>query len=215
MSPRRPEQNEEIRAERRKQILETAIPLFARQGFDATSVSQIAREAGVSHGTIFLYFPTKEELFTAAVVEPLLDAEVHYRSILQGEGSPLDRIERLIREQVTIFALGESKVRLIHSVLGQRDRFAHLLPEIYAYTDRYARTLSPLIVEGQRAGELGPGDPRAIAFAYFAYLNGVTLISDPPGSAYFQETLETFIAYGLRLFAPLKEDHPHGHRLPG
>lgn len=202
MAPRKREQNEELRAQRRLQIIEAAIPLFAVKGFDATSVSEVAKAAGMSHGTVFLYFPTKEALFQAAVMEPLDQMEEQHRGIVLGGGSPLERIRRMVREQIDTFAHWDSYVRLVHNVLGQKDRFPDLLPAIYGFTARYAAILEPVITEGQQLGELGPGDPRGIAYAYFAYLNGVSLIIDRPGSPYFQETVDAFSHYALRLFAP-------------
>src|SRR6266545_2244206 len=53
---------------RRAQIVEAALGLFARQGFDGTSTKQIARSAGVAEGLIFHYFPTKAQLLTAVLV---------------------------------------------------------------------------------------------------------------------------------------------------
>jgi AcrR family transcriptional regulator len=52
---------------RRAQILETALGLFARQGFDGTSTKQIAQSAGIAEGLIFHYFPTKAQLLTAVL----------------------------------------------------------------------------------------------------------------------------------------------------
>ena len=52
---------------RRAQIVEAALGLFARQGFDGTSTKQIARSAGVAEGLIFHYFPTKAQLLTAVL----------------------------------------------------------------------------------------------------------------------------------------------------
>lgn len=215
MAPRRSEQNEAIRAGRRQQILGAAIPLFARQGFDATSVSQVAREAGVSHGTVFLYFPTKEDLFRAAVMEPLAEAERHYRGIVQGEGSPLARMKRMMGEQLRVIANQDHVLRLAYNVVGQRDRLPALVQEIYAFTGRYAEIVGALVAEGQRRGELGPGNPQAIAWAYLAYLNGVVLLADPPGSPYFEETLETFAQVGLRLFNPIREGTDDAGHLSG
>lgn len=56
-----------LSAERREQILEAAVRLWTRQGFDATTLEALAREAGIAKGTIYLYFSTKEELVAAAV----------------------------------------------------------------------------------------------------------------------------------------------------
>jgi AcrR family transcriptional regulator len=58
-------------AARREQILETALKLFAAQGFDATSTRQIAREARIAEGLIFHYFPTKASLLTAILGDRL------------------------------------------------------------------------------------------------------------------------------------------------
>src|SRR5262245_22564005 len=53
-------------AERREQILDAALRLWTRKGFDATTVDDLAREAGVAKGTVYLYFATKEALLAAA-----------------------------------------------------------------------------------------------------------------------------------------------------
>jgi AcrR family transcriptional regulator len=60
----RREEHEELR---RAQILEAALAVFSREGFHATRVEAIAREAGLAKGTIYLYFPTKDALLSAAV----------------------------------------------------------------------------------------------------------------------------------------------------
>ena len=60
--------------ERRKEarpgeLLEAALDLFVEKGFTATRVEEVAARAGVSKGTLFLYFPSKEDLFKAVVRE--------------------------------------------------------------------------------------------------------------------------------------------------
>lgn len=50
------------RAERREQIMETAVKLFARQGFERTTTREIAAEAGISEGTIYRYFESKRDI---------------------------------------------------------------------------------------------------------------------------------------------------------
>ena len=55
--------------DRRRQILDAAIRVFARQGFHACRVSDIAREAGVAHGLIYHYFDSKDEILNELFVE--------------------------------------------------------------------------------------------------------------------------------------------------
>ncbi len=56
-------------AKKRRQIIDGACRIFLAQGFDAASMGAIAREAGVSKGTLYVYFKSKEELFEAIVEE--------------------------------------------------------------------------------------------------------------------------------------------------
>lgn len=63
-----------VKRERRKEarpreLLASALDLFVEKGFAATRVEEVAHQAGVSKGTLFLYFPTKDELFKAVVRE--------------------------------------------------------------------------------------------------------------------------------------------------
>jgi TetR/AcrR family transcriptional regulator len=73
LPPVRPE-DVQAKRERRKEarpgeLLEAALDLFVEKGFAATRSEEVAARAGVSKGTLFLYFPTKEELFKAVVRE--------------------------------------------------------------------------------------------------------------------------------------------------
>ena len=67
-----------ITAERQLQILKAAMAVFTRKGFEAATVPEIARQAGIATGTIYLYYPNKRELFIAVIknliiTAPLLD----------------------------------------------------------------------------------------------------------------------------------------------
>lgn len=72
MSPRTKKQYEEIREERRQQIMQAALELFANKGFDATSISMIAKEAGISKGLMYNYFESKENLI-AEIMDQIID----------------------------------------------------------------------------------------------------------------------------------------------
>jgi AcrR family transcriptional regulator len=51
----------------RKKLIDTAIHIFARQGITATTTADVAKAAGVSHGTVFLHFPCRDDLVFAAI----------------------------------------------------------------------------------------------------------------------------------------------------
>ena len=79
---RPPTSRQRMAAARREQILETALELFAAQGFDATSTRQIAKAVGVAEGLIFHYFPTKASLLTA-ILEDRLEGRRAFRTRLR------------------------------------------------------------------------------------------------------------------------------------
>jgi AcrR family transcriptional regulator len=79
---RQPTVRQRQAAARQKQILKTALKLFAAQGFDATSTRQIAKEAGIAEGLIFHYFPTKASLLTA-ILEDRLEGRRAFRTQLR------------------------------------------------------------------------------------------------------------------------------------
>lgn len=62
MSPRTKQQNEKIRQEKSRLILESALKLFADKGYHTSSISQIAKAAGISKGLVYNYFESKEDL---------------------------------------------------------------------------------------------------------------------------------------------------------
>ncbi|MFH2143921.1 MAG: TetR/AcrR family transcriptional regulator [Bacteroidota bacterium] len=62
MSPKTEDQFKSIREEKRKLILDTALTLFANHGYHSTSISNIAKQAGISKGLMYNYFGGKEEL---------------------------------------------------------------------------------------------------------------------------------------------------------
>jgi AcrR family transcriptional regulator len=68
MSPRSAEQFEKIRTDRKEAIMESALKIFAEESYHATSVSRIAKDAGISKGLMYNYFDSKEELLNELIV---------------------------------------------------------------------------------------------------------------------------------------------------
>lgn len=194
---------EEERRERRAAILQAAIDLFAQRGFADAGISDIARAAGVSHGTVFLYFASKEALLRAAVLEPLEEFAARSLEIMEGEASALERVRGLVRDQVREMAAGRSYLQVVGEARARVDRFGDLAVETTAIIYRVVSRLAGLVAEGMEAGELAPGVPDIIAASYIAYLNGIALVvrnsEDDP-------VWEHLVDQGLRLFAPTKGD---------
>src|SRR5256712_10584197 len=100
----RPKRRAKRRWRRRKdarpaELVAAALEVFVEKGFAATKLADVARRAGVTKGTVYLYFDSKEALFKAVVRETIVPV------IAQGEalarsftGSARELVERLVRE---------------------------------------------------------------------------------------------------------------------
>lgn len=93
MSPKTKEQYEEIRQQSKTAIMEAALELFAAKGFARTSISDIAKAAGISKGLMYNYFESKEQLLHAIVKGAMEEAE---SVMLQTMTEPADPKEQLL-----------------------------------------------------------------------------------------------------------------------
>jgi TetR/AcrR family transcriptional regulator len=95
--------DQQARRERRKEarpgeLLDAALDLFVEKGFAATRSEEVAARAGVSKGTLFLYFPSKEELFKAVVRENISGRFAEFQQEFERfEGSTADMVRYAMR----------------------------------------------------------------------------------------------------------------------
>src|SRR5437764_4481955 len=153
---------ERKKAQTRQAIAEAAQRLFAERGFDAVTVAEVAREADVSQGTVFNYFPTKEELFYSGMV--VFEAELveAVRGRPAGESAlaafrrfVLDGTGRLAREDVAEVIATAGRVVNASVALQARER---------AIVAEYTDALAALLAEETGAGA-GDVESRAAASA--------------------------------------------------
>ncbi|MED3563013.1 TetR/AcrR family transcriptional regulator [Bacillus xiapuensis] len=94
MSPRTPEQNEEIRQQRTSQILGAAREVYLEKGFLAAEIGEIAKKAGIARGLVYYYYKDKYVLFQT-LFEGTLAAAVQFVSArLKNDQPPLKRLQQ-------------------------------------------------------------------------------------------------------------------------
>ena len=169
---------------KRSQIMEAAVRLFAEEGFDATSMQDIAREAGVAKGTMYLYFPSKDELI-AQVYRHCYRMDVEAcRAGLEQEKTALDKLCRRL-DNIMDFALShplESRIeRLYGSRPGSMRRPGDCLEELY-------EDIEAVVREGIDRGELKNLPSELLSQIYYGIATAMYLSfqADPERWAYPQ-----------------------------
>ena len=132
--------------ERRAQLLDVGTELFSTHSFEELSMAQIAREAGVSKALLYHYFPSKEELFKAAVAEAA--AELAMRTAPDESLPPLEQVRGSTRAFVGwIGERGPAYMKLLQSV-GTVPELRETLTAIRDLTS--SRILEGLVPEAER-----------------------------------------------------------------
>jgi AcrR family transcriptional regulator len=131
---------------KRQQILEGANRVFSQMGFDAASMNDITREAGVSKGTIYVYFDSKEELF--------MELCNHYREILFADiyhalESDGDLREALIEFGTALATVVTSDVviRAQRVVIGVAERMPSMSRDFYERGPRRGQAMMRALIE--------------------------------------------------------------------
>src|SRR5512138_2729410 len=92
-----PAVRDEPAAGKREAILRAAIRVFARHGYFNAQVADIAREAGVAAGTVYLYFRSKDDLLVSIFERNMRDARAEAHAALDGIDDPVTRLRQLAR----------------------------------------------------------------------------------------------------------------------
>ena len=113
----------ELQERRRAEILNAATAVFAEHGFAAADVQEIADKTGVGKGTVYRYFPSKEELFLAAVDHGMRRLKAAVDAAVADSRQPLERIAEGVRAYLSFFDENPEIVELlIHERAQFRDR---------------------------------------------------------------------------------------------
>ena len=171
--PKSAEQCAAMRDEMRERILRESLRYFARNGFAGTKVADLARGIGIAQGTIYRYFDSKEDLFSALRTLVANDEDVRELKLLARlpltAKAKIRRLAASVLDRLADDELFAASVVLNTQLMleeGLRDGLpAPYRSELYAHTAR-------IVEQGQREGSVAAGDPLKLADFFWgvAYL---------------------------------------------
>ncbi|MCB0644032.1 MAG: TetR/AcrR family transcriptional regulator [Phaeodactylibacter sp.] len=187
MAPKTKEQFQEIRESTKAVIKEAALELFAHRGYASTSISLIAKEAGVSKGLMYNYFESKKALIN----EIILDAYVTTEAVLKDHFDP----EKPAPEQLTGIVKGLSKLitenmeywKLLTSLAFQEGGLGDMGDSLKQKSLSYLDLMTHLF------NELGAASPKEEALLFSATLDGMMMHYMTMGEDYPVDAMEQYV----------------------
>ena len=159
---------------KRERILDAAVKVFAAEGFYNAKVAQIAQEAGVADGTIYLYFKSKDDLLISLFEDRMEGINANLRNALAAAPTSADRLRAVVRLHLELVEQNRHMAEVICVELRQSSKF------IKEYANpkfgEFLRLIAGAIVDGQKSGELRADmDPPMVARAMFGALDELAL----------------------------------------
>ncbi len=161
--------------DKRQRILDAALQVFAERGYYNAKVAEVARQAGVADGTIYLYFENKDDLLIN-LFEDRMDFLIRRlrEDLDQHGGTVPERIRRLMHLHLRLAVEAPALAEFITVELRQSSKF------VKEYNNpkfqQYLTILRDLVVEGQQDGSLmATLDPRNVVRAIFGALDELLL----------------------------------------
>ena len=171
MSPR-----PDVSDERKTQILNAAEGVFTKRGFNEARMDDIAEKTGLSKGTLYLYFKSKDDLIIA-ILERIFQREFRQLEDLQEDDisasdAMMNLTDLITKDIVSMLRL----IPIIYNFLALAFRNKYVQRALKDYINHYLNILIPIIQRGIDAGEFRSVDAREVAIAAGAIIEGTMLL---------------------------------------
>lgn len=140
-----------LRKRREEQILDAAARLFAQRGYDQANTQELADRLGVGKGTIYRYFPSKRELFLAAVDRGMRRLRAYVDAAMEGIEDAFERVAAATRAYLEFF---DTHAEFAELLIQERAQFKdRKTPTYFLYREanigRWRALLESLIAQGR------------------------------------------------------------------
>ena len=144
---------------RREQIVDTALTLFAEQGYHGTTVGDVCDALGVGKGVVYWYFRSKEALFSELLQRTLLALRRAQQARVEKVEDPVERIEQGIRASIDFFRTNPGYLELIRTAA----RYEEFQGFVAKGQEIVVQDTATHIKEGMANGSIRDGDPELMA----------------------------------------------------
>jgi len=166
----------DVSEERRSQIIEAAMRAFAKEGFHDARMDDIAEEAGLSKGALYLYFKSKDKIISA-ILNAIFEREIVTVAEYAGKGnSAREALEKMGDLISSDLIATKPFISIIYEFWAMSFRNKAIGKVIRDFLWQYVELFVPVFERGVENGEFRELDPRDTAMAFGAILEGSILV---------------------------------------
>lgn len=184
-------------SETRERIVAAAAQLLATKGYGATSLDEVAEVAGLTKGTVYYHFDSKEDLYKAVVYPQVTSATEQAIGILDDHDDPREALEMLLAAIIRRARDPSQKYLYYQEMLPLSEETRRAI----RYAERsYEARVAEVIRAGQERGQFIDGDPKVIALVVIGTVARTARWYDPHGSVgpeEFSRTLLSLLLHGV------------------
>ena len=147
-----PQSNTKEKNDKYHRILEAAVKIFAKQGFHQSTVAQIAKEAGVADGTIYLYFKNKDDILVQFFSYRTKQVFEKFQAEVDRAANCLDKLRNLIRRHLEEFQRDRDGAIVYQVETHQYNRLAEA--QIKEMSKMYLDLIVDIVEQGQQEGTI-------------------------------------------------------------
>ena len=148
----------------KRKIFETSMKLFAKKGYDATSIEEITATVGVAKGTLYYHFSSKEEIFNFLVEEGMKLLKNSIDIKISKLDNTIDKLRAVVLIQIKIVVKYEDFMTIVLSQIWGHEARNIMCKEKVV---EYIKKVEDIVREGIEKGEIIKGDPEVIASGIF------------------------------------------------
>jgi TetR/AcrR family transcriptional regulator, fatty acid metabolism regulator protein len=199
-----------VTADKRRLLLDAAVRVFARKGFHAARVGDIAEEAGVAHGLLYHYFSSKDEVLATIFRETWTDLLDAVNDVEQSDAGAREQLRQVSAILLRSWRRNPDLVRVLVREVTRSSEVERRIGEI----DAAFEALERIVRKGQAGGELREDlDARIAAVVFYGALEEILtgwvlgqIPDDDEDIARAEQTVVEILCDGLLSAAPLATD---------
>lgn len=189
---------------KKEQIIRAAIDLFARKGFARTTISDIAREAGIGKGSVYDYFTTKDEIIQDCFFFFIKELEFDFEDILLTTLPAIDKLKKVFDAFARTMELSENRhlMELMFDFWAESIKSSQLKSVLFQQMDTfyraYRKLCEDLIRDGIREGSFRKDlDPEVMATIILGMNDGIIVQWLLDKSLDFSKTMKAMVCMVL------------------